>query len=144
MNYGFRDFTIVSLFSEIHYKFLMLLRIYYELVICYANSLWFHYQHAFITFLTEFPWIHYLFRKITIYSLSVTRIHYGISTFLANSLWIHYLLQKLFSIHYPLVNANSPWIHHHFRQFRINPLFFGNFQMIYYLSEFWIDLLSFA
>ena len=99
-------------------------------------------HHAFVTFIAEFLWIHLLFWKFTVfslsvtrihyYSLSITRIHYGFITFLQNSLWIHDRLHKfiLNSLWIHFLFANSLWIYNNSREFTMSS---ANLLLIQYL-----------
>ena len=111
-------------------------------------SLWYHYDICF----AYSPWIHYLFRRITIDSVSASRFHYEYTIcfceFTINSLLLFrdpmnslFILPNLLRIHYhcqefvikslylshiknefTIFNSNSFWIHYLCRVFTINYL----------------------
>ena len=53
-------------------------------------------------------WIHYVFRNITMNSISSSLFHHDFIIFFENSLWIHYLLHDF--------TINFPWIYFRFRR----------------------------
>ena len=90
---------------------------YYVFTISSANSPWIN--HLF----RKFTMKHYLFRKFTINTISVSQIYNLLREMTKNSLCIHYLL----------------WVHFLFREFTI---FFANSQWIHYLYPEFIILFS--
>ena len=83
-----REFTINSLsVTQIRYGF----------IIFVADWLWIDYREftmnnfLFCEFTYHFLCIHNLFRELTMYSLSVTRIYYGFITYFPNSLRISFI-----------------------------------------------------
>ena len=122
-------------------------RFHYEFTICFANS----------------PWIHYLFRRITMNFLSFSLFHCKNTIFFrdftidfTNFLWIHNLLREFtlnshllwdFTINsssFSLITLNSlsfSRTHYLFRGFTLNPLFFAKPLWIRYeitMRSLWI------
>ena len=106
IHYQFRKFTMNSLsFSSFDYilhwftmnwlsfpaKTLLIRNLCREFIIFYANSQWIREKTIFTIFFAKSLWIHTLFRKFTVNSLSVTRIYYESIYISVNSLWLHYM-----------------------------------------------------
>ena len=118
--------------SRFLFKFTIFSRNYYVHTLFYANSLSVSQRHLKSTIAFAKPlwiryeitlksiWIHYLFRDLSIKTLSASRFHYEFSVFSVNLPKIHYLFRDFtinslsisrFHYEFTIHLANCPWIH---------------------------------
>ena len=81
---------------------------------------WIHYE--WIIFCAKVLWIHYLYREITLNSLSFTRIHYGFTIHFAKSLLNTFCLLRIDLFYHSDLYIDifiSFGIHHLYRKFTL-------------------------